>query len=290
MLGSANLVAFLPTTDADRARAFFRDLLGLRLVAEDAYALSFDANGVSLRVTLVDSLDPHPFTTLGWWVDDIAATADRLREAGVALMTYEALDQDDRGLWQPPGSRVQVGWFRDPDGNRLSITGFEKEQAIDPDLAPTEEIEVHLPGDDPATTELIAVKGPIAADDASLPVADDDATTDIDFVLEPATVFKPAAPASPAEPETVREEDDAPTVPMHEAETVELRVEHDKTMQTQLPGSPTEAVDVSQLGVTAQIPAPGDSPPTIPVPLPSPARPKDGLTEELPVGALKGES
>ena len=128
MLDAAKIVAFLPTLDFERARPFFADALGLPLVAEDAYALTFNANGTTLRVTLVESLAAHPFTVLGWWVDDVPGTVDRLAQRGVVFERYPSMEQDERGLWAPPGSRVQVAWFKDPDGNTLSITGFASAQ------------------------------------------------------------------------------------------------------------------------------------------------------------------
>src|SRR3982750_984505 len=77
------LIAFVPTRDPDRARAFYRDLLGLRLISEQLpFALVFDARGVVLRVTVVKELTPPPYTALGWEVPNIedavaSLTADR---------------------------------------------------------------------------------------------------------------------------------------------------------------------------------------------------------------------
>ena len=124
MLADAKLVGFIPTTDFDRCRGFFVDVLGLRLVAEDPFAMTFDANGSSLRVSKVAEFTPQPFTIAGWWVDDAATTADALAGKGVTFERYQGMEQDARGLWSPPGGRVQVGWFKDTDGNTLSITGF----------------------------------------------------------------------------------------------------------------------------------------------------------------------
>ena len=53
MLGSAKIVAFVPTTDGERARAFYVDVLGLRFVSDDPFALSLDANGINVRVSKV---------------------------------------------------------------------------------------------------------------------------------------------------------------------------------------------------------------------------------------------
>lgn len=122
ILGSSKIVAFAGVKDADRARAFYRDTLGLRLVKEDGFALVFDANGTMLRVSLVREVAAAPYTVLGWEVSDIAATAKQLTNAGVKLERYESfLKQDALGLWTAPDG-TRVAWFKDPDGNLLSIS------------------------------------------------------------------------------------------------------------------------------------------------------------------------
>ena len=125
ILGGCPLVAFVPTAAPSRARAFYEDVLGLRLV-EDAkpFALVFDANGTTLRVTIVSKFQPHPFTVLGWHVESIAETVEKLTAAGVEFHRYPGLnDSDPQGIWTSP-SGARVAWFHDPDGNVLSVTQF----------------------------------------------------------------------------------------------------------------------------------------------------------------------
>jgi catechol 2,3-dioxygenase-like lactoylglutathione lyase family enzyme len=121
MLEGSRLMAFVPVSDAGRARGFYRNVLGLRLIDEDGFALAFDVEGVMLRATLVPKFVPQPFTVLGWQVADAAATARKLTACGVALLRYPGMKQDEDGLWHAPGGAL-VGWFKDPDGNVLSIT------------------------------------------------------------------------------------------------------------------------------------------------------------------------
>jgi catechol 2,3-dioxygenase-like lactoylglutathione lyase family enzyme len=123
MLGSAPVIAFAPSTDLARSRQFFGDLLGLRVLDESPFAVSFDAAGTLLRVTLVDNLQPAPFTILGWHVDNIATTARELGASGIAAERYPWLEQDAYGVWTAP-SGDHVLWFKDPDGNVLSLTQF----------------------------------------------------------------------------------------------------------------------------------------------------------------------
>lgn len=121
MLGNQKLKAFSPTTKPDKAKSFYRDVLGLKLLSEDNFALEFDANGTLLRVTIVPELTPHPFTILGWNVDNIASMIKQLNDKNIFCERYEFLEQDKLGIWvSPNGSKV--AWFKDPDGNILSLT------------------------------------------------------------------------------------------------------------------------------------------------------------------------
>jgi catechol 2,3-dioxygenase-like lactoylglutathione lyase family enzyme len=120
MLGSTNIVAFVPTTDADKARAFYEGVLGLRFVSDDGFALVFDANGIMLRVARAKFM-PAPFTILGWQVSGIDKVVTGLREKGVQFETYGFLEQDKLGIWTTPTGE-KVAWFKDPDGNVLSVS------------------------------------------------------------------------------------------------------------------------------------------------------------------------
>lgn len=120
-LGQFDIVAFAPTTDAARAVAFYRDTLGLSLVSQDGFAVVFDAHGTTLRVTSVpEPLTPQPFTVLGWKVADIAAVVKGLVAAGVKFERYMD-SQDELNIWTAPGG-AKVAWFKDADGNILSLS------------------------------------------------------------------------------------------------------------------------------------------------------------------------
>src|ERR1043165_2878935 len=123
MLGSSRIVAFAPTRNAKKARAFYEGVLGLKLVSEDKFALEFNANGTMLRVASVPKYEPHPFTILGWDVPDIGKAVTALSKKGVEFQQYGMPGQDKRGIWTSP-SGAQVAWFKDPDGNVLSVTQF----------------------------------------------------------------------------------------------------------------------------------------------------------------------
>jgi predicted enzyme related to lactoylglutathione lyase len=121
MLGSNKLVAFVATTDGNRARQFYGELLGLKVMSDDPYALVCDAGGTLLRIQKVGALQAQGFTVLGWEVADIKATVDGLGKRGVKFERYDGMAQDEWGIWNAP-SGARVAWFKDPDGNTLSLT------------------------------------------------------------------------------------------------------------------------------------------------------------------------
>jgi catechol 2,3-dioxygenase-like lactoylglutathione lyase family enzyme len=124
MLTTRPIVAFVATVDPPRAKAFYADTLGLRLVSEDAFALAFEAGGTLLRVATVQALQPAGYTVLGWIVPDIQQAVRDLSDRHVRFQRYDGMGQDEHGVWKAPGG-AKVAWFRDPDGNTLSLTELE---------------------------------------------------------------------------------------------------------------------------------------------------------------------
>jgi catechol 2,3-dioxygenase-like lactoylglutathione lyase family enzyme len=123
MLGSSAVVAFVPSRSPKKSRSFYEQTLGLRFISDDQFASVFDANDVMLRVVDVSSVEgfePFPFTILGWSVDDIGKTVKGLQKKGVTFERYVGMDQDKLGIWTSP-SGARIAWFKDPDGNVLSV-------------------------------------------------------------------------------------------------------------------------------------------------------------------------
>lgn len=120
MLATTPLVAFLPTTDLDRAETFYVGVLGLPVEDRNPFALVVRGGGTQLRITKVEALAPHPFTVLGWEVNDLASVARQLVAAGRSFERYEGMGQDADGVWEAPGG-ARIVWFKDPDGNVLSL-------------------------------------------------------------------------------------------------------------------------------------------------------------------------
>jgi len=120
MLESAQTVAFVGATDLDRAHEFYGGALGLPLVEHTELANVYDAGGTPLRVTRVEAPAGAGYTILGWVVSDIGGAVAALAAKGVAFERYPGLVQDEDGVWTAPGGSL-IAWFRDPDGNILSL-------------------------------------------------------------------------------------------------------------------------------------------------------------------------
>jgi catechol 2,3-dioxygenase-like lactoylglutathione lyase family enzyme len=121
MLAAAKLQPMLATARAPAARAFYSDTLGLTLVSEDVFALIFAVGADQVRIAKAPLVLPSAYAIMGFIVKDIAADAAALAAKGVTFERYAFLQQDSAGIWTAP-TGAKVAWFRDPDGNLLSLT------------------------------------------------------------------------------------------------------------------------------------------------------------------------
>lgn len=121
MLGTMDIIGFIPTTDAAKARTFYEKVLGLPFVSDDEFALVFNANGNMIRVVKAQQFAPAPYTILGWEVPEIEKAVAALQEKGVHFERYGFFKQDELGIWTSP-TGARVAWFKDPDGNTLSLS------------------------------------------------------------------------------------------------------------------------------------------------------------------------
>jgi predicted enzyme related to lactoylglutathione lyase len=121
VLDSAELVAFVPAADLGRARLFYETVLGLACVDATGIACLFNCGGTTLRLTLVPDFSPATYTVIGWAVPDLGAAVQNLIGQAVVMERYPGIDQDERGVWATPDGDLVV-WFKDPEGNTLSLT------------------------------------------------------------------------------------------------------------------------------------------------------------------------
>lgn len=121
MLGATNIVAMVPIKYPEKSRAFYEGLLGLRFVKDDGFALVFEANGIMVRAAKMKEFIPAQFTVLGWQVSGIEDVARALAAKGIHFEIFGFFKQDELGIWTAP-TGDKVAWFKDPDGNILSIS------------------------------------------------------------------------------------------------------------------------------------------------------------------------
>jgi catechol 2,3-dioxygenase-like lactoylglutathione lyase family enzyme len=121
-MSSTKVVGFIQVAETARARDFYERVLGLKF-RDDGFALVADFAGAAVRITTVPDYVPPAFPALGFTVLDAHAAAAHLERHAVPLERYEFLGdaQGKDGVWTGPDG-AKVVWFKDPDGNLLTIT------------------------------------------------------------------------------------------------------------------------------------------------------------------------
>jgi catechol 2,3-dioxygenase-like lactoylglutathione lyase family enzyme len=121
MLSASKIIGFVPTKDSQKARGFYEGKLGFQFVSDDPFALVVKAGETMIRVVKAQDFTPAPYTVMGWEVSDIEAVVGWLQARGVAMEKYPFVEDRDRGIWTAP-TGDKVAWFKDPDGNVLSVS------------------------------------------------------------------------------------------------------------------------------------------------------------------------
>ena len=121
MLSQQKIVAFVAVTDYVKSRAFYEGTLGLKFLSQDNFAMVMESSGTKIRMAKVPNLQPARFTVLGWEVSNIEKMVEDLQSRGVPFDRYGFMPQDGAPIWTAPGGD-QVAWFKDPDGNVLSLS------------------------------------------------------------------------------------------------------------------------------------------------------------------------
>jgi predicted enzyme related to lactoylglutathione lyase len=116
------MVGFIPTRDGDAARVFYETKVGLRFISDDQFAVVFQSGENIIRIARTGSFTPAPFTILGWESTDIEQDVREMSARGVKFERYDYMGpQDKLAIWTAPGG-AKIAWFKDPDGNTLSIS------------------------------------------------------------------------------------------------------------------------------------------------------------------------
>ena len=121
MLASCRMMGFVVTTDYDKARAFYEGRLGFEFVSVDEFAMVVRAGENMIRIVKLADFTPFPGTVLGWQTDDVRGIVLWLKERGIETEKYPFVEDKQLGIWSSP-SGARVAWFKDPDGNVLSVS------------------------------------------------------------------------------------------------------------------------------------------------------------------------
>ncbi|HEY2360828.1 MAG TPA: VOC family protein [Candidatus Angelobacter sp.] len=121
MLSAGKLVGFVPTKDSARSREFYEGKLGFKFVSDDQFALVMQAGKSMIRIVKGAKFKPAQYTVMGWEVTDIVAIVKWLNGRGVSFEKYPFIQDQKRGIWITPNGD-KVAWFKDPDGNVLSLS------------------------------------------------------------------------------------------------------------------------------------------------------------------------
>ncbi|MDG2002466.1 MAG: VOC family protein [Novosphingobium sp.] len=125
LLAQAAPVSFILTADRARAKPFYAGALGLAILSEDEFSVTFALEGgACVRLTDLPGHSAGEQTVMGWKVPDITAAVKELKLRGITFRVFEGFGQDDDGVWTTPDGSAKVAWFTDPDGNVLSLTQF----------------------------------------------------------------------------------------------------------------------------------------------------------------------
>ena len=126
MLTACKMIGFVPTRDSRKARDFYEGKLAFEFVSEDPFAMVMRAGDSTIRVAKgAKDFIPAAYTILGWEVQNIEEVARWLKERGVVFEKYPIAQDQELGVWTTPGGD-KIAWFKDPDGNVLSISQHQK--------------------------------------------------------------------------------------------------------------------------------------------------------------------
>ena len=122
MLSDSEAFSGVAVSDPAAAKAFYTDVLGLRVTEENGLLTLHLGGGTTVLVYPKPDFTPASFTVLNFPVADIDAAVDDLIARGVTFQRYPGLEADDKGVMRAPaGQGPQIAWFTDPAGNIFSV-------------------------------------------------------------------------------------------------------------------------------------------------------------------------
>jgi catechol 2,3-dioxygenase-like lactoylglutathione lyase family enzyme len=120
MLGDSTVFATIAVRDSQLAKEFYKDTLGLQLVDENDAGCMYESGTGKIFVYQAPSAGTNKATCAAWEVENIEQMVDDSQAKGVVFEQYDIPDADVNGYVYTVGPQ-KAAWFKDPDGNILSI-------------------------------------------------------------------------------------------------------------------------------------------------------------------------
>ena len=121
MLGKADATPMIAVKDIDRAKRFYEEKLGL--TSKDigvSGVFMLKSGDTDLSVYRSEFAGTNKATLLTFDVDDIEAEVRELKDKGISFEHYDLDGLTAEGdIYKGPG--MKTAWFKDPDGNILSL-------------------------------------------------------------------------------------------------------------------------------------------------------------------------
>ncbi|MDO9380164.1 MAG: VOC family protein [Nocardioidaceae bacterium] len=105
--------------DVEAARRFYTHVVGLEVGEQNGMLELAVGDGHRVLLYPRPGHEPAGFTVLNLRVADVEVAVDELVSAGVEMLRYDGMQQDDRGIFRLGGPFI--AWFRDPAGNVVSV-------------------------------------------------------------------------------------------------------------------------------------------------------------------------
>lgn len=123
MFQPTSALSIFSVNDLAEARAFYRDILGLRVDEEGMWLTLHLPGGSTVLAYPKDNHRPATYTTLGFVVENIDEAVAELQSRGVSFERYVGMSQDEKGIRRGLANHMgpDIAWFLDPAGNILAV-------------------------------------------------------------------------------------------------------------------------------------------------------------------------
>jgi len=121
MLGKADATPMIAVKDLDRARNFYEDTLGLKRMGEWGEGVTLESGDTRINLYCSEFAGTNKATALTFQVDDAEEEVRGLKEKGIFFEHYDLPGLEPRGDLYIGEKGFKTAWFKDPDGNILSL-------------------------------------------------------------------------------------------------------------------------------------------------------------------------